>query len=82
MLFCNYPVGQKSAGLYRRPSMPFDYKKGFKEFYLPPTKPQIVHIPKMQFVAVLRRRRLYSDYAHRLLRRRTGNNQADGFLRP
>ena len=32
--------------------MPFDYKKEFKEFYLPPTKPQIVHIPKMQFIAV------------------------------
>ena len=32
--------------------MPFDYKKELKEFYLPPTKPQIVHIPKMQFVAV------------------------------
>ena len=32
--------------------MAFDYKKEFKEFYLPPTKPQIVHIPKMQFVAV------------------------------
>ena len=32
--------------------MAFDYKKEFKEFYLPPKKPQIVHIPKMQFVAV------------------------------
>jgi hypothetical protein len=32
--------------------MAFDYKKEFKEFYLPPAKPQIVHIPKMQFVAV------------------------------
>lgn len=32
--------------------MLFDYKKEFKEFYLPPAKPQIVHIPKMQFVAV------------------------------
>ncbi|MCR4948872.1 MAG: GyrI-like domain-containing protein [Treponema sp.] len=32
--------------------MPFDYKKEFKEFYLPPAKPKIVHIPKMQFVAV------------------------------
>ncbi len=32
--------------------MVFDYKKEYKEFYLPPTKPQIVHIPKMQFVAV------------------------------
>ena len=32
--------------------MSFDYKKEFKEFYLPPKKAQIVHIPKMQFVAV------------------------------
>lgn len=32
--------------------MPFNYKKEFKDFYLPPTKPQIIHIPKMQFVAV------------------------------
>ena len=32
--------------------MAFDYKKEFKEFYLPPKKAQIVHIPKMQFVAV------------------------------
>ena len=32
--------------------MAFDYKKEFKEFYLPPKKPQIVYIPKMQFVAV------------------------------
>ena len=32
--------------------MPFDYKKEFKEFYLPPKKAQIVHIPEMQFVAV------------------------------
>ena len=32
--------------------MAFDYKKEFKEFYLPPKKPQIVILPKMQFVAV------------------------------
>lgn len=32
--------------------MTFDYKKEYKEFYLPPVKPQIVHIPKMQFIAV------------------------------
>ena len=32
--------------------MPFDFKKEYKEFYLPPAKPQLVHIPKMQFVAV------------------------------
>ena len=32
--------------------MAFDYKKEYKDFYLPPAKPQIVEIPKMQFVAV------------------------------
>ncbi|MBP5601674.1 MAG: GyrI-like domain-containing protein [Treponema sp.] len=32
--------------------MAFDFKKEFKEFYLPPKKPQIVYVPKMQFVAV------------------------------
>ncbi len=32
--------------------MPFDYKKEFKELYLPPKKPQLVNVPKMQFVAV------------------------------
>ncbi|MBQ1727545.1 MAG: GyrI-like domain-containing protein [Treponema sp.] len=32
--------------------MAFDYKKEFKEFYLPAKRPGIVHIPKMQFVAV------------------------------
>ena len=32
--------------------MAFDYKKEFKEFYLPPRKPQIVEIPEMRFVAV------------------------------
>ena len=32
--------------------MAFDYKKEYKEFYLPPTKPGIVTIPAMNFVAV------------------------------
>lgn len=32
--------------------MAFDYKKEYKDFYLPPAKPQIVTVPKMQFVAV------------------------------
>ncbi len=30
----------------------FDFKKEFKEFYLPPNRPQIVEIPAMNFVAV------------------------------
>ena len=28
--------------------MAFDYKKEYKEFYLPPKKPVIVNIPKMK----------------------------------
>lgn len=32
--------------------MPFDYKKEFKELYLPPKKPQLVTVPKMNFLAV------------------------------
>lgn len=32
--------------------MAFDYKKEYKEFYMPPKKPTIVEIPKMNFIAV------------------------------
>ncbi len=32
--------------------MAFDYKKEYKEFYLPPREPQIIEIPPMQFLAV------------------------------
>lgn len=32
--------------------MAFDYKKEYKEYYLPPKKPQIITIPSMNFIAV------------------------------
>lgn len=32
--------------------MAFDYKKEYKEFYLPPKRPGIVEIPEMNFIAV------------------------------
>lgn len=32
--------------------MAFDFKKEYKEFYLPKTKPSIVTIPKMNYLAV------------------------------
>ena len=32
--------------------MAFDFKKEFKEFYLPPKKPAVVTVPPMQFIAV------------------------------
>ena len=32
--------------------MPFDYKKEYKEFYLPPQKPQLLEVPPTNYVAV------------------------------
>lgn len=32
--------------------MPFDYKKEYKEFYMPPKKPGIVQIPPINYIAV------------------------------
>lgn len=32
--------------------MPFDYKKEYKEYYMPPKKPGIVTIPSMNYIAV------------------------------
>ncbi len=32
--------------------MAFDYKKEYKEFYMPKKKPSIVEIPKMSYIAV------------------------------
>ncbi len=32
--------------------MPFDYKKEYKEFYMPPKKPSIVKVPSMNYIAV------------------------------
>ena len=32
--------------------MPFDYKKEYKEFYMPPKKPGIVEVPPMNYIAV------------------------------
>ena len=32
--------------------MAFDFKKEYREFYLPPAKPGLVEIPAMNFIAV------------------------------
>lgn len=32
--------------------MAFDFKKEFKEFYMPAAKPEIITVPKMNFIAV------------------------------
>jgi len=33
-------------------NMAFDYKKEYREFYMPPKKPDIIEIPQMNFLAV------------------------------
>lgn len=33
--------------------MAFDYKKEYKEFYMPKKKPGIVEIPKMNYIAAI-----------------------------
>lgn len=30
----------------------FDFKKAYKEFYLPPKRPEIIHVPTMNFISV------------------------------
>lgn len=35
--------------------MAFDYKKEYKEFYMPPKKPGILEVPEMRFLAVAAR---------------------------
>ena len=32
--------------------MPFDYKKEYKEFYMPDNKPDIITVPRMNYIAV------------------------------
>ena len=32
--------------------MAFDYKKEYKEFYMPKNKPSIISVPKMNYIAV------------------------------
>lgn len=32
--------------------MAFDFKKEYKEFYLPKEKPEIIKIPKMNYIGV------------------------------
>ena len=36
--------------------MPFDFKKEYKEFYLPKHEPEIVTVPRANYIAVRGRR--------------------------
>ena len=32
--------------------MPFDYKKEYREFYLPKAKPELIDVPEMRYIAI------------------------------
>lgn len=32
--------------------MAFDFKKAYKEYYMPKNKPEVINIPKVNYVAV------------------------------
>ena len=38
--------------LLEEKAMAFDFKKEFKEFYLPKNRPEITTVPKMNYIAV------------------------------
>ena len=46
--------------------MAFDFKKEYKEFYMPKNKPEIVTVPKANYIAVRckkgRSRKMENDY--------------------
>ena len=43
---------REDVGEWRIARWSFDFKKEYKEFYLPPRKPGIVTVPPMNFVSV------------------------------
>ena len=49
--FCETDAEQTTGGIRYTP-MAFDFKKEYKEFYLPKNKPEIVTVPKANYIAV------------------------------
>ena len=43
---------ESSVKIKGKDIMPFDYKKEYKEFYMPKNKPSIVTVPSMNYIAV------------------------------
>ena len=53
MLFCIKNIHGKIGFVSKRSEMmTFDYKKEYKEFYMPKKKPNIITIPPMNYLAV------------------------------
>lgn len=51
--------------------MAFDYKKEYREFYMPPSKPGIITVPSMNYIAVRDR--------ETRMQRRENTNSRSGF---
>lgn len=51
-LTCQALAGQPAKPTKKKGLAPFDYKKEYKAFYLPPKKPGLVTLPPMNFLAV------------------------------
>jgi len=45
-------ASEKKNGTERMVHMVFDYKKEYKEFYLPPDRPELIEVPPMRYLAV------------------------------
>ena len=60
--------------------MAFDFKKEYKEFYMPKNKPEIIKIPPMNYVAVRGKGNPRPDYASRFIWFGTLNISFDGRL--
>ena len=42
--------------------MAFDYKKEYKEFYMPKNKPSIIKIPRMNYIVYKKTKKRYNCY--------------------
>ena len=51
-LFVYDKMGTINSNLAEKIKMAFDYKKEYKEYYMPPKKPTIVDVPPMNYIAV------------------------------
>ena len=59
--------------------MPFDFKKEYKEFYMPKGKPEIVTIPKMNYIAVRGKGNLYG-IAYTIKMSKKGDHKIEGYF--
>ena len=57
--------------------MAFDFKKEYKEFYMPKNKPQIVAIPKANYIAVRGKQISFQYYDYTGLKKKVLKNKGE-----